>query len=139
MKSIADILEKFNPKEDKYVSREFQTFGVYLAEKLGDEKKKPLYIKYAKYFPRPVLEAALRFVIDSKARNKAALFMWKLRELGVFEKYKIPGPAKSTRKRIAEAEKAANVSESTPLQGEPEQKIPKKRGRKRKDPTEPFF
>jgi len=26
-------------------------------------------------------------VVDSKARNKAALFMWKLKEMGVFEKY----------------------------------------------------
>lgn len=139
MKSIADILEKYTPKEDKYVSREFQTFGVYLAEKLGDERKKPLFIKYAKYVPRPILEAALRFVIDSKARNKAALFMWKLRELGVFEKYKFPGPAKSAKKRIAEAEKAANVSENTPLDTAKTVEAPKKRGRKRKDPTVPFF
>ncbi|MDO8609735.1 MAG: hypothetical protein Q7R95_04250, partial [bacterium] len=44
------------------------------------------YIKFAKTLPRPVLEKALRFVIDANARNRAALFMWKLRELGAFPK-----------------------------------------------------
>ena len=37
--------------------------------------------------PRVVLAQALRFVVDSKARSKGALFMWKLKEMGVFEKY----------------------------------------------------
>ena len=86
MQSVKDILKKFNPLEDKYVSREFQAFGVHLAKKLGDEKKKGLYIKLAKTIPRPVLEEALRFVIDSNARNLTALFMWKLKEIGAFKK-----------------------------------------------------
>jgi hypothetical protein len=43
-----------------------------------------MYIKFAKTLPRPVLEEALRFVIDSSARKKAALFMWKLKEMGTF-------------------------------------------------------
>lgn len=87
--------------EDKYVSREFQTFGIYMAEKLQDERRKSFYIKLAKTQPRPVLEQALRFVIDANARNKAALFMWKLKELGVFkskvknQKSKIPTSPKS--------------------------------------------
>jgi hypothetical protein len=97
VKSIADILEKFSPTEDKYVSREFQTFGVFLAEKLGDLRRKPLYIKYAKEIPRPILEKAYRFVIDSKARNKGALFMCKLKELGVFTKFKLE-PIKRSKK-----------------------------------------
>jgi len=86
MKSIKDVLDKFNPLEDKYISREFQSFGVYLAQKLQDEHRKSLYIKLAKTLPRPVLEKALRFVVDSNARNKGALFMWKLKELGVLGK-----------------------------------------------------
>jgi len=86
MDSIKDILKKFNPLEDKYISREFQAFGVHLAEKLQDEKHKSLYIKLAKTLPRPVLEEALRFVVDSRARNKGALFMWKLKELGILGK-----------------------------------------------------
>lgn len=84
MQSVRDILKKFNPLEDKYVSREFQTFGVYLSEKLGDEKHKGLYMKLAKTIHRPILAEALRFVIDANARNKAALFMWKLKQLGAF-------------------------------------------------------
>jgi len=87
MKSISDVLKTFDPVEDKYISREFQTFGIYLAEKLGDIRRKSLYIKMSRDLPRPVLEQALRFVIDANARNKAALFMWKLKDMGVFEKY----------------------------------------------------
>lgn len=85
MKTIKDILQHFNPLEDKYISREYQSFGVHLAQKLQDERRKSLYIKLAKTHPRPVLEQALRFVVDSNARNKGALFMWKLKELGAFK------------------------------------------------------
>jgi hypothetical protein len=88
MQTIKDILTKFDPFEDKYISREFQSFGVHLAEKLEDSTHKSLYIKLAKTLPRPVLEQALRFVVDSKAKSKGALFMWKLRELGVLGKKK---------------------------------------------------
>jgi len=86
MQSVRDILKKFNPLEDKYVSREFQTFGIHLANKLGDERRKGLYMKLAKTVPRAILEEALRFVIDANARNRAALFMWKLKELKAFDK-----------------------------------------------------
>ena len=84
MQKLSDILKNFNPLEDKYISREFQSFGIYLAEKLGDYPHRSLYIKLARQISRPVLEEALRFVLDSKARNKAALFMWKLKKLGAF-------------------------------------------------------
>ena len=87
MKSISDVLTTFDPMEDKYISREFQAFGVYLSEKLEDDRRKSLYIKMSRDLPRPVLEQALRFVIDANARNKAAFFMWKLKDMGVFEKY----------------------------------------------------
>lgn len=86
MQSVSDILKKFNPMEDKYVSREFQAFGVHLSKKLQDERHKSLYMKLAKTIPRAILEEALRFVSDSNARNKAALFMWKLKELNAFKK-----------------------------------------------------
>lgn len=84
MKSIKSVLKNFNPTEDKYISREYQSFGVHISQKLDDEKHKALYIKMARDVPRPILEKALRFVIDANARNKAALFMWKLKDLGVF-------------------------------------------------------
>jgi len=81
MQTVGDILTKFNPPEDKYISREFQAYGIYLAESLGDYKHKALYIRLAKTVPRAVLEKALAFVKDSKARSKAKLFMWKMAEL----------------------------------------------------------
>jgi hypothetical protein len=83
--SIKDILKKFNPVKDKYVSREFQTFGIHLSERLGDTRRKGVYMKLAKTIPRAILEEALRFVIDANARNKTALFMWKLKEMKAFE------------------------------------------------------
>ena len=38
MQSIGAVLKRFNPLEDRYISREFQAFGVYLSEQLGDPK-----------------------------------------------------------------------------------------------------
>lgn len=85
MDSVKTILKKFNPTTDKYVSREFQTFGLHLAESLDDYKHKALYIKLAKTMNRSILEKALSFSIDSNAKNKGALFMWKLKELRTAE------------------------------------------------------
>lgn len=81
MQTIGSILKTFNPIEDKYISREFQAYGVFLSETLDDYKHKALYIRLAKTIPRAILEKALSFVKDSKARNKARLFMWKMKEL----------------------------------------------------------
>ncbi len=81
MQSIKQVLLNFNPTEDKYVSREFQSFGVHLAEVLDDYKHKSLYIKMAKTEHRAILEKALSFVSDSKAQKKGALFMWKVKQL----------------------------------------------------------
>ncbi len=86
MQQIGNILKKFNPTTDKYVSREFQTFGIYLAENLDDMKHKSLYIKLSKTMHRSLLEKALSFAIDSNARNKGALFMWKLKQLKLEQK-----------------------------------------------------
>lgn len=84
MKSIGQILNNFDPVEDKYVSREFQSFGIYLAEQLDDYKHRALYIRLSKNIHRSILEKALSFVSDSNADNKGALFMWKLKEMGAF-------------------------------------------------------
>ncbi len=81
MQSIKQVLKKFDPTSDKYVSREFQTFGLYLAEQLDDYKHRSLYIKLAKTVHRSILEKVLSFTVDSNAKNKGALFMWKLKEL----------------------------------------------------------
>lgn len=80
--SINDILESFTKDEDKYISHEFQKYGYELAKELGDLKNKSLYIKLAKEAPRGLLEHAKNFVKDAAdVRNRAALFLWKLKEL----------------------------------------------------------
>lgn len=81
MQKIGDILTKFNPIEDKYISREFQSYGIYLSEQLGDYKHKALYIRLAKTVPRAILEKALSFTKDANAKSKGRLFMWKMKKL----------------------------------------------------------
>jgi hypothetical protein len=81
MQSLGSILKTKTVVKDKYVSREFQSYGVKLAEDLGDLKHKSLYIKLAKTVDRQILEQCKRFVIDSNADSKGALFMWKMKQL----------------------------------------------------------
>jgi hypothetical protein len=81
MDSISKLLSKFDAVEDKYISREFQSFGIHIANTLDDHKHKSLYIKLAKTTPRALLEKALSFACDSTATKKGALFMWKLKQL----------------------------------------------------------
>ena len=83
MKSLSDILTSHDPTKNKgYISREFQDYGLRLAQSLNDLKNKSLYIKLAKTTPRTVLEDALVFVKDAyQVKSKAKLFMWKLKEM----------------------------------------------------------
>ncbi len=87
MKSIKQILnEKKAGDRNKYVSREYQDYGYRLAVELDDLKHKALYIKLAKTIDRAILESCRRFVLDSNADNKGALFMWKLKQLKSLDK-----------------------------------------------------
>jgi hypothetical protein len=81
MKKVGSILKDYDPKVDKHISREFQAFGIHLAEELDDYKHRGLYIKLAKTHHRSILEKALSFCVDSNAKNKGALFMWRLKQL----------------------------------------------------------
>ena len=82
MQSLKQLIQIKNPVDkNKYISREFQDYGVRLAEDLGDLKHKSLYIKLAKTVDRQILEQCKRFVIDSNADSKGALFMWKLKQI----------------------------------------------------------
>lgn len=81
MKKVSQILKDFDPTKDKYISRDFQAFGIYLAEEMEDYKHRGMWIKLAKTNHRPVLERCLSFVKDSNADNKIALFLWKLKQL----------------------------------------------------------
>lgn len=80
MKSLKQLLGDKQVVKNKYVSREWQDYGYRLAEELGDLGHKSLYIKLAKTVDRSLLEQARRFVIDSNADKKGALFMWKLKK-----------------------------------------------------------
>lgn len=82
MESVGQILKRFDPLAAKYISREFQYYGYKLAEELNDLKHKALYIKLAKEIPRKLLEEARIFVKEAaNVRNRAKLFMWKLKML----------------------------------------------------------
>jgi len=94
MQKLGSILKEFNPSTDKYISREFQKYGVYLSEQLDDYKHKSLYIKLAKTTHRSILEKALSFCVDSKADRKGALFMWKLKQLKTDQKASKAAPLK---------------------------------------------
>lgn len=80
MKKLNEILTP--PKIQKNQSTEFQIYGSFLAEQLGDLKHCALYIKLAKQMDRQVLETALNFVKGAgNVQSKPKLFMWKLKQL----------------------------------------------------------
>lgn len=83
MKSLSKIIAETKFKDrPKNLSKEFQVYGVYLAESLQDTKHYSLYIKLAKEQPRGLLEEALNYTKEYyNAKNKARVFMWKLKEL----------------------------------------------------------
>ncbi|QQG43136.1 MAG: hypothetical protein HYW45_02960 [Candidatus Daviesbacteria bacterium] len=83
MKSLAKVIAETKFKDrPKNLSREFQVYGVYLAETLQDTKHYSFYIKLAKELPRGLLEEALNYTKDYYgAKNKARVFMWKLQQL----------------------------------------------------------
>lgn len=88
MQDLKDILEEKKKGQQelfdsrKYISREFQDYGLRLAGKLNDMKHKALYIKLAKEKPRALLDQAFSFTTDYPgAKNKGKIFMWKLKEL----------------------------------------------------------
>ena len=85
MKSLKELIVSKRFQETKNVSREYQSYGVWLAEKLDDLAHKSLYIKLARDVKRAELAKAYSFAIDyPEAKSKARIFMWKLREAGVF-------------------------------------------------------
>ena len=83
MKSISKIIGETKFKDrPKNIAHEFQFYGCFLAESLSDTKHYGLYIKLAKQLPRKILEEALNFTKGYyHAKNKAKVFMWKLKEL----------------------------------------------------------
>jgi len=78
---------KTNPKKlfgdkHKYISQEYQAYGLRIAGKLGDKQRMTMYIKWAKEKPRAILEQALSFTSDyPNAKDKIRIFMWKVKQL----------------------------------------------------------
>lgn len=79
--SIKGVLEKFDPQEDRFISREFQKYAYDLAMELGDQEHMVIYMRFAKIVPRHILERARSFVKDANAKNPARLYMWKVKQL----------------------------------------------------------
>lgn len=76
-----------NPKKlfgdkHKYISKEYQAYGLNLARKLDDKSRATMYIKWAKEKPRAILERAMSFTSDyPNAKDKSRIFMWKVKEI----------------------------------------------------------
>src|SRR5687767_3864042 len=83
MKKLSQVIEETKFKNrPKNLSQEFQVYGVYLAESLQDTKHYSLYMKLAKECNRGLLEEALTYTkAYYTAKNKARVFMWKLKQL----------------------------------------------------------
>lgn len=83
MKAISKVIAETKFKDrPKNIAHEFQMYGVYLAESLEDTKHYSLYIKLAKEVDRHVLEEALNYTKEYYgAKNKARVFMWRLKQL----------------------------------------------------------
>lgn len=77
-----DILSKYDLDKKKYITQEWQDYAYRLAVWLDDLTHKSLYMRLAKNTPRAQLEEAKNFVTDAyNVKDKARLFMWKLKEL----------------------------------------------------------
>ncbi len=83
MKKISQILDEVRTvSRPTNLHKEFQQYGVYIAEQLEDTKHYSLYIKLCKDCPRILIEEALSFVKGyANAKNKGRVFMWKLNQL----------------------------------------------------------
>jgi len=82
MKTIASILDQSrNVNRPKNITTEFQLYGVYICEQLG-EQRYSLYIKLAKNENRNLLEEALTFTkAYANAKSRGKIFLWKLKQL----------------------------------------------------------
>jgi hypothetical protein len=104
MKSIKTALDEVRFKQrPKNLSQEFQVYGCYLAESLDDTKHYSLYMKLAKECNRAILEEALSYTKGYySAKNKARVFMWRLKQLRTLQKESnIPEKCDDLVKKIA--------------------------------------
>lgn len=80
--STKGILKKFNPAQDRYISREFQKYAYDLAVELNDLEHRAIYMRLAKTIPRHILEKARYYIRDAgNIKTPAKLYMWKVKQL----------------------------------------------------------
>ncbi len=92
IKSVKDIIiSRSRIKKAGNIAYEFQDFGVRLAQSLNDMNRKSFYIKLSKEVDRATLERARDFAVGyEKAKSKAKVFMWFLKELKVPQNKNLP-------------------------------------------------
>lgn len=82
----------------KYISQEFQDYAYRMAMQIStpeDRETISLCMRLAKKKPRAVLDSALSFVSDATAKNKVALFLWKIGQIEADQREKKAAAAKS--------------------------------------------
>ena len=80
--AVGQILKrKPEVKRKSNVSREYQSYGCRIAEKLGVKNPSSL-IKAARDLPRGIVEQALSFTLDyPAARSPQKIFFWKVNQI----------------------------------------------------------
>lgn len=79
---LSTVFEKKFLEEAKKlnVTKQYQLFGIWIAQNLNDYKNIPLYIKLAKEQDKVLLESAISFIKDyPNAKSKTKLFFWYLK------------------------------------------------------------
>lgn len=83
--SIKKLLKKYQVgTSGKYISEEFQDYAYRLAMDLSgpeDRSTISMCMRLVKTKPRAILEQAQSYIKDANARNKIALFLWKIKDL----------------------------------------------------------
>lgn len=83
--SIKKLLKQYQlSTSGKYISEEFQDYAYRLAMDLSgpeDRSTISMCMRLVKTKPRAILEQAQSYIKDANARNKIALFLWKIKEL----------------------------------------------------------
>lgn len=79
---VGQILRrKLEVKRKSNVSREYQSYGCRVAEKLGVKNPSSI-IKAARDLPRGAFEQALSFTLDyPAARDRQKIFFWKVNQI----------------------------------------------------------
>ena len=69
------------PQKNRRVSSPGQLRALHLATKFSDQNRKLIYLSLCKNIHPTIIDLAESFVSDAAARNKGALFMWKIKQI----------------------------------------------------------